>query len=101
MMKVMTCVVALASEAEQCNYYVLNTSEKYSKGLYKINVQVLICVYAYTYMLARDVPDIHPVPGKCQVSHYSVLPGPGKIKGPNNNKKKIFFFFLNFFFTRG
>ena len=52
MMKVMTCVVAIASEAEQCNYYVLNTSEKYSKGLYKINVQVLICVYAYTYMLA-------------------------------------------------
>ena len=37
----------------------------------------------------RDVPDIHPVPGKCQVSHYSVLSGPGKIMGPSN--KKLFF----------
>ena len=36
----------------------------------------------------RDVPDIHPVTGKCRVSHYSVLPGPGKIMGPSNNKKK-------------
>ena len=47
----------------------------------------------------RDVPDIHPVPGKCRVSHYSVLPGPGKIMGPSNKKKKKIF--LNFFFTRG
>src|SRR6218665_2545465 len=37
----------------------------------------------------RDVPVIHPVPGKCRISHYSVLPGPGKIMGPSN--KKIFF----------
>src|SRR6218665_3335722 len=37
--------------------------------------------------LSRDVPDIHPVPGKCRVSHYSVLPGPGKIMGPSNKKK--------------
>ena len=46
---------------------------------------------------SRDVPVIHPVPGKCRISHYSVLPGPGKIMGPSS-KKKIFF---NFFFTRG
>ena len=37
----------------------------------------------------RDVPVIHPVPGKCRISHYSVLPGPGKIMGPSN-------YFLNF-----
>src|SRR6218665_873539 len=36
----------------------------------------------------RDVPDIHPVPGKCRVSHYSVLPGPGKKRGPGKKKKK-------------
>ena len=39
----------------------------------------------------RDVPDIHPVPGKCRVSHYSVLPGPGKIMGPSNKKKRKIF----------
>ena len=33
---------------------------------------------------SRDVPDIHPVPGKCQISHYSVLSGHGKIMGPSN-----------------
>ena len=44
----------------------------------------------------RDVPDIHPVPGKCRVSHYSVLSGPGKIMGPSNKKKKFLLFF-----TRG
>src|SRR6218665_1560561 len=43
----------------------------------------------------RDVPVIHPVPGKCQVSHYSVLSGPGQIMGPSN-KKKFFFYFLLF-----
>src|SRR6218665_1173057 len=47
----------------------------------------------------RDVPDIHPVPGKCRVSHYSVFPGPGKIMGPSNKKKKKIFFLI--FFTRG
>ena len=48
-----------------------------------------------TYWLkGRDVPDIHPVPGKCRVSHYSVLPGPGKIMGRVIKKN----FFLNFFF---
>ena len=41
----------------------------------------------------RDVPVIHPVPGKCRISHYSVLPGPGKIMGPSN-KRKFFFYFL-------
>src|SRR6218665_3285556 len=48
----------------------------------------------------RDVPVIHPVPGKCRISHYSVLSGPGKIMGPSNkkikNKKIIFFYFLLF-----
>src|SRR6218665_2939292 len=46
-------------------------------------------------VVRRDVPGIHPVPGKCRISHYSVLPGPGKIMGPSN-KKEIFFllFFL-------
>src|SRR6218665_1205955 len=39
---------------------------------------------------SRDVPDIHPVPGRCRISHYSVLPGPGKIMG-SSNKKKFFF----------
>src|SRR6218665_3061079 len=43
--------------------------------------------------ITNDVPDIHPVPGKCRVSHYSVLPEPGKIMGPSN-KKKIFFFYF-------
>src|SRR6218665_3251901 len=49
----------------------------------------------------RDVPDIHPVPGKCRISHYSVLSGPGKIMGPSNKKKNFFFtFFLpEVFFT--
>src|SRR6218665_978441 len=42
----------------------------------------------------RDVPDIHPVPGKCRISHYSLLPGPGKIMGPSNKKKIFFYFFL-------
>ena len=41
----------------------------------------------------RDVPVIHPVPGKCWISHYSVLPGPGKIMGPSNKKKNYFSFF--------
>src|SRR6218665_4082489 len=41
----------------------------------------------------RDVPVMHPVPGKCRISHYSVLPGPGKIMGPSN-KKKIFLLFI-------
>src|SRR6218665_4032942 len=27
------------------------------------------------HLVCRDVPGIHPVPGKCRVSHYSVLPG--------------------------
>src|SRR6218665_260271 len=40
----------------------------------------------------RDVPVIHPVPGKCRIFHYSILPGPGKIMGPSNKKN----FFLNF-----
>src|SRR6218665_3925937 len=42
----------------------------------------------------RDVPVIHPVPGKCRISHYSVLPGPGKIMGPNNKKKFFPFYFF-------
>ena len=37
--------------------------------------------------MSRDVPVIHPVPGKCRISHYSVLPEPGKIMGPSNKKK--------------
>src|SRR6218665_3724087 len=41
----------------------------------------------------RDVPVIHPVPGKCRISHYSVLPGPGKIMGPSN-KKNFFLLFI-------
>jgi len=41
-------------------------------------------------VLNRDVPDIHPVPGRCRVSHYSVLTGPGKIMGPSNKKKSFF-----------
>src|SRR6218665_1713972 len=45
-------------------------------------------------MSGRDVPVIHPVPGKCRISHYSVLPGPGKIMKPSN-KKKFFFFLLS------
>ena len=45
--------------------------------------------------MSRDVSVIHPVPGKCQISHYSVLLGPGKIMGPSI-KKKIFFYFLLF-----
>ena len=41
----------------------------------------------------RDVPVIHPVPGKCWISHYLVLSGPGKIMGLSN-KKKFFYFLL-------
>src|SRR6218665_3309482 len=41
----------------------------------------------------RDVPVIHPVPGKCRISHYSVLPRPGKIMGPSN-KKNFFLLFI-------
>src|SRR6218665_1337916 len=52
---------------------------------------------AHSYWLVnRDVPDIHPVPVKCQASHYLVLPGLGKIMGPSNNKKQ-----KKFFFTQG
>ena len=54
---------------------------------------VLFLMPPLTHMQIRDVPDIHPVPGKCRVSHYSVLPGPGKIMKLSNKKK--------FFFTRG
>jgi len=36
----------------------------------------------------RDVPVNHPVLGICRVSHYPVLPGPGKIIDPS---KFIFF----------
>ena len=43
---------------------------------------------------SRDVPVIHPVPGKCRISHYPVLPGPSKIMGPSNKKK----FFFTFYF---
>jgi len=31
----------------------------------------------------RDVPVNHPVLGICRVSHYPVLPGPGKIIDPS------------------
>jgi len=31
----------------------------------------------------RDVPGNHPVLGICRVSHYPVLPGPGKIMKPS------------------
>src|SRR6218665_1652381 len=48
---------------------------------------------------SRDVPDIHPVPGKGRVFSYSVLTGPRKKKGPKKKKKKKIFFY--FFFTRG
>src|SRR6218665_1630658 len=61
-------------------------------------VHIYVYIHICMYMYIRDVPDIHPVPGKCRVSHYSVLPGPGKLMGPSNKKKKFFF---NFFFTRG
>ena len=47
-----------------------------------------------TRLVPRDVPDIHLVPGKCRVSHYSVLSGPGKVMGPSNKKKFFFTFFL-------
>src|SRR6218665_2426813 len=32
---------------------------------------------------SRDVPVNHPVLGRCRVSHYPVLPGPGKIIDPS------------------
>src|SRR6218665_1950168 len=47
----------------------------------------------------RDVPVIHPVPGKCRIFHYSVLFGPGKIMGPSNKKKIFNFFFFLLFIT--
>jgi len=37
----------------------------------------LICI------AVRDVPVNHPVLGICRVSHYPVLPGPGKIIDPS------------------
>ena len=49
------------------------------------------------WLKIRDVPVIHPVPGMCRISHYSVLPGPGKIMGPSNKqkfKKKTFLLFI-------
>src|SRR6218665_2972578 len=49
--------------------------------------------------IIRDVPAIHPVPGKCPISHYLVLPEPGKIMGPSN-KKKICFLLFTFFYPR-
>ena len=49
---------------------------------------------------SRDVPDIHLVPGKCRIYHYSVLPGPGKIMGPSNKKKRKNLK-KKIFFTRG
>ena len=55
---------------------------------------------AYTwYTIYRDVPVIHSVPGKCRISHYSVLPGTGKIMGPSNKQK--FFFTFYFFLPKG
>ena len=44
-------------------------------------------------LIPRDVPVIHPVPGKCRISHYSVLPGPCKIMEPSNKKKFCFTFY--------
>src|SRR6218665_1281927 len=44
----------------------------------------------------RDVPVIHPEPGKCRISHYSVLPGHGKIMGLSN-KKRYFLLFTLFY----
>jgi len=58
--------------------------------LRKENIKRLEAFEKWIRQRIRDVPDIHPVPGKCRVSHYSVLPGPGKIMGPSNNKKKNF-----------
>src|SRR6218665_3735311 len=55
------------------------------------------CAFISGLLKSRDVPDIHPVPGKCRISHCSVLPRPGKIMGPSNKKKKIF----TFVFTQG
>src|SRR6218665_1311946 len=54
------------------------------------------CTEQFSLTSVRDVPVIHPVPGKCRISHYSVLTGPCKIMGPSNKKK--FFYFL-FFIT--
>ena len=50
----------------------------------------------YLKVACRDVPVIHPVPSKCRISHYLVLPGPGKIMGLSNKKKLKNFFFLLF-----
>ena len=40
--------------------------------------------YLLTYLLIRDVPVNHPVLGICRVSHYPVLPEPGRIIDPSN-----------------
>ena len=60
-----------------------------------ILIKDFICC-PHTKIFIRDVPIIHPVPGKCRISHYSVLSGPGKIMRPSNKKKKknFFIFFL-------
>src|SRR6218665_3784847 len=47
------------------------------------------------YKKNRDVPVIHLVPGKCRISHYSVLTGPDKIMGPSIKKKCYFLFFVS------
>jgi len=41
----------------------------------------------FGFIISRDVPVNHPVLDICRVSHYLVLPGPGKIIDPS----KFFF----------
>ena len=63
----------------------------------------LLTIHFYQLLLPianRDVPVIHPVPGKCRISHYSVLHGPGKIMGPSNKKRKIFFLPFTFYYRK-
>ena len=56
----------------------------------KLKLESTDVILSSSHAKNRDVPVIHPVPGKCRISHYSVLPGPGKIMGPSN----IFFYYL-------
>src|SRR6218665_615878 len=52
-----------------------------------------LTVYGSSYEcdFIRDVPVIHPVPGKCWISHYSILPGPGEIMRPSNKRNFVYF----------
>ena len=70
------------------------SAAKYLAGLSTASIQPAWLNKPYKLLrTSRDLPVIHSVPGKCRISHYSVLPGPGKIMGPSNKKEKIFFTF--------